>query len=843
MQEELDRKRVVESVRKAIEASSGTHIWRDYLNALGLISQVVFTRSSGFILELMQNAEDAGLDLQDMGVFEIGINKQRVKVTHNGRPFNENDVKALCGIRSSKKPERGTLGYLGIGFKSVFKVTDCPEVYSNGYQFKFDRNHEEWGDPSNTPWHVLPIWIDQPSEPIDHGKTTFVVPFREEAYYADLREELANLRTELYLFLRWLKRIEVADEVSGTSWVLENTGTNEDGITTLKHDGHCQRFRFFRRLVQVPDWVKEDRLTQDYRADVVRREIVVAFALDDEGNLAPREAGAMYGGVYSFLPLAEARSGAKFPIQADFLVQPGREAINYEAKWNHWLVEEVADLCEEAIDCFKKHDEWKHQFLPMFEFSRSIGLESHDNLFGPRLIEPLEDFLKGDHCVPTMDGGWGKPGQAVRLLEDQKATEDLVGMGVLKEHEIAPVLGGQPGLKLVDPRVGEWPTVPFKKVDRRDLLNNKAFLEEKCRQRDAVGWFRSLYGWLQKNPVWIIRHHYQPYRVSQARYRADWAWRDGRTYRKWWEAYHNYEFVLTANLKLLGGGDVSLLDLPSSDPLIKSLADELKGSKTILHPGLLAGDKQEVLRRFLMGLAGVQLWDVAKVCRDVLLPKILTSAPKPSQEDLLRWTIYCQRFLYGWHIPKNSELWVLTKQGDVRPAKEVFFATQFKPEQDWETRQQYVGGLSFISQRYIQDITDHRQVAGWRQFLKAGGVKDAPDGGVEEFAMNYAQENLKAFCESVKRVDKRNFGYDIEAATQNGEKMHVEVKGLSQEGDVVLTGNETEAADTHKETYYLCVVSSIPDNPQIHMLQNPAEVGKKDKLTIPVSIWKPARWP
>jgi hypothetical protein len=35
----------------------------DYVNALKLVSQVIFTRSSGFVLELIQNAEDAGLGL------------------------------------------------------------------------------------------------------------------------------------------------------------------------------------------------------------------------------------------------------------------------------------------------------------------------------------------------------------------------------------------------------------------------------------------------------------------------------------------------------------------------------------------------------------------------------------------------------------------------------------------------------------------------------------------------------------------------------------------------------------------------------------------------------------
>jgi len=118
------------------------------VNALKLISQVVFTRSSGFILELIQNAEDAGLGLETPGAFEIRLNEDRVKVVHNARPFSDDNVKALCSIRSSKKPEKGALGYLGIGFKSVFKITDCPEIYSNGFRFKFDRN--AWSDPANT---------------------------------------------------------------------------------------------------------------------------------------------------------------------------------------------------------------------------------------------------------------------------------------------------------------------------------------------------------------------------------------------------------------------------------------------------------------------------------------------------------------------------------------------------------------------------------------------------------------------------------------------------------------------------------------------------------------------
>jgi len=163
MENTNERRGIVERVRTEFENSRNTRIWTDYVNALKLVSQVVFTRSSGFVLELIQNAEDAGLGLAQAGEITICVNRDRLKFVHNGRPFDEDHVRAICGIRSSKKPEQGTLGYLGIGFKSVFKVSDCAEVYSNGYRFKFDRNHAEWKSrPSGTPWHVIPIWVDEP---------------------------------------------------------------------------------------------------------------------------------------------------------------------------------------------------------------------------------------------------------------------------------------------------------------------------------------------------------------------------------------------------------------------------------------------------------------------------------------------------------------------------------------------------------------------------------------------------------------------------------------------------------------------------------------------------------
>ena len=55
------RRAVIESIRRRLDDARVSHTYRDYSNALKLISQVVFTRTSAFVLEFLQNAEDAGL--------------------------------------------------------------------------------------------------------------------------------------------------------------------------------------------------------------------------------------------------------------------------------------------------------------------------------------------------------------------------------------------------------------------------------------------------------------------------------------------------------------------------------------------------------------------------------------------------------------------------------------------------------------------------------------------------------------------------------------------------------------------------------------------------------------
>jgi len=158
---------------------------------LNTVSESVFSRSAHFLLELLQNAEDAGPKSNPgKGEIKFSVSQSRIKVSHNGVPFTEANVDAICGVRSTKKPELGTLGFLGIGFKSVFKITDCPEIHSGGFHFKFDK--AAYKEPGEMPWQIIPIWADSPAETTDPTLTTFILPFRSVALHDQTLSELAR---------------------------------------------------------------------------------------------------------------------------------------------------------------------------------------------------------------------------------------------------------------------------------------------------------------------------------------------------------------------------------------------------------------------------------------------------------------------------------------------------------------------------------------------------------------------------------------------------------------------------------------------------------------------------
>jgi hypothetical protein len=93
----------------------------------------------------------------------------------------------------------------------------------------------------------------------------------------------------------------------------------------------------------------------------------------------------------------------------------------------------------------------------------------------------------------------------------------------------------------------------------------------------------------------------------------------------------------------------------------------------------------------------------------------------------------------------------------------------------------------------------------------------------EYFIKYYSVNNLPI---KGNLIDTRDLGvgYDFRIETEH-DKYYIEVKGLSElSGGLLFTNKEWETAQSEKENYILCIVSSAENNPTIKFVRNPFSI-------------------
>jgi hypothetical protein len=143
---------------------------------LNIISEGIYPDPHRFLLELFQNFDDSSLstNLLDL-TFTICDNF--IIASHQGRPFDEQDVNSICSSgNSTKMKDSQSTGNKGIGFKSVFMHSNKVIIISNGYCFRFDKEHfddpdncwqDDWGKFNvnykeiKKPWQLIPLWTEE----------------------------------------------------------------------------------------------------------------------------------------------------------------------------------------------------------------------------------------------------------------------------------------------------------------------------------------------------------------------------------------------------------------------------------------------------------------------------------------------------------------------------------------------------------------------------------------------------------------------------------------------------------------------------------------------------------
>jgi hypothetical protein len=354
------------------------------------LSNQLYEKSTHFLLELIQNADD-NVYTSATPTLSFSYKPGCLRIDCNEVGFDASNVAAICGISQSTKSDKSSdgefIGEKGIGFKSVFKVADAAWIASNEFTFKFDRTK-----PLGV---ITPLWEEFPEQTESCGTSIFL---RLSASYDEqnLIKELHEFDTNLLIFLRRVEEINIEVNCADLGlWKkqIRKTQYEQDSNRVVVLQTSADSLKYLIRTQVVKDLPQETK-----RRDWTETNILLAFPLPSEGEnpmLRPQN-------VYAFLPIRN--YGFKFHIQADFILTASREDIESTLPWNVTIRDAISEAFLSSMFHFNEgvlKYVWPF-YLPSLSIAMSGFFESAIGIILSQLGEsPVFESCAGNMMRPS----------------------------------------------------------------------------------------------------------------------------------------------------------------------------------------------------------------------------------------------------------------------------------------------------------------------------------------------------------------------------------------------------------------------------------------------------------
>ncbi|XP_051888907.1 uncharacterized protein wu:fj29h11 isoform X2 [Pristis pectinata] len=426
-------KSIIEDIRKnefgiGVELTDeGKRLMQVHQNRLGRslsrLSTELYSKDTHFVLELIQNADDNSyppFDDDTTPSLLFMVERDCIILLNNECGFEEKNIRAICDVGCSTKGKHkyGYIGQKGIGFKSVFKVTDTPEIHSNGFHICFDKLSGPMG-------YILPHWIDDKKAVNLKGSdaektrwtTKIVLPLKPQNQ--QMQNLFHDIDPSLLLFLHRLRSITIINKVKGQDFLVTRKDLGND-ILEVKHNSGADHW-----LV-----VKSTLDARKIKDNVECTELALAFKLDTEKRNQGSRSQPEKQPVFAFLPLRS--FGFRFIIQGDFDIPSSREDIDRDSPWNQWLRSEIPQLFLKAMETFNSHPSFEGleglcHFLPFIPLPDEIL-----DFFRP-VAGQIIQILKAKSCLPTTEDKAGR-------IEYRLPSQIAVTHDILVQEVITPEL-------------------------------------------------------------------------------------------------------------------------------------------------------------------------------------------------------------------------------------------------------------------------------------------------------------------------------------------------------------------------------------------------------------------
>ena len=321
------------------------------VNYLGFLSQQLGDLAGQTTLahELIQNADDAKDDSGRLSATRITFDiTDTALIVSNDAVFREIDFDRMRDVASgSKRGESGdrTTGAFGVGFISVYQITDTPEIHSAGRTWILrpdnpeDKRIKQREDPAiakdrGTVFR-LPWAFEQSSV-----RKSLKAPTVDTAYIDSFVDELAESLPIAILFLKKLERIELLlnGETVGVA-----TRRISGNTIQVDWDGNVRCWRILEANFSNDALALKARYgssVEQGRSDRVR--VAVPDYLIDDGLL------------FATLP-TEQSTGLPFHIDADFYPASDRKSIEFgdihdpRSEWNRAAIRAAASAVKSNL--------------------------------------------------------------------------------------------------------------------------------------------------------------------------------------------------------------------------------------------------------------------------------------------------------------------------------------------------------------------------------------------------------------------------------------------------------------------------------------------------------------
>ena len=382
------QEKLIREIKEEFESEKHTKSYERVKDMAKIISENLYSEDSHFIYELIQNAQDNDYK-EEKKKLDFFVYPNAILIKNNEIGFNSEQIRSICDFAKSVKKGKKALGYIGekgIGFKSVFAITDQPAIYSNGYRFFFKKNE-----------YIEPYWIEDlsqyPTEFQDENSTNIYLPYSKDfKNKKDIEKKIRDIEPILLLFLDSLDEINIYNDDKHILAVSKSSRiVNEQNIVTIHSGNKKEKFIIYNKIINCKDSIVEEK-----RKDVEKRQIIVAFPLQNMNDTR----------MFAFLP-TEINTGLPFLIQADFLLNASRGDILKDKDWNKWLLEEIVNF---FIDAFKDLRKTKNYLSYLKE--ESSRYEFFDGYY-----QNILGKLKDEKLFLTTDNQWVSASE-ICILDD-----------------------------------------------------------------------------------------------------------------------------------------------------------------------------------------------------------------------------------------------------------------------------------------------------------------------------------------------------------------------------------------------------------------------------------------